>query len=79
MIHLRLNMHASVEYRCASIHPIIGSMEKRAPIIRNRTIVDECDVLFAFWDGISTGTAYTVKYAHQKGKPIKLFRLKGEI
>lgn len=52
---------------------------KRAPIIRNRTIVDECDVLFAFWDGISPGTAYTVKYAHQKGKPIKLFRLKEEI
>ncbi len=49
---------------------------KKAPLVRNRLIVDACDVLFAFWDGVSTGTAYTIRYAHERGKKIHLFRLK---
>ncbi len=49
---------------------------KKAPLVRNRLIVDACDVLFAFWDGASTGTAYTLRYARERGKEIHLFRLK---
>ncbi len=47
-----------------------------APLIRDRLIADECDMLFAFWDGKSSGTAYTVKYTRRLGKPVRLFRLK---
>ncbi len=38
---------------------------------RNRYLVDNCDSLIAVYDGSDKGgTAYTVKYARQKGKEI---------
>jgi uncharacterized phage-like protein YoqJ len=36
---------------------------------RNEWMVDHCDILYAFWDGTSGGTANCVKYAAQIGKP----------
>ena len=45
---------------------------KAAPLERNKLIVDECDCILAFWDGSSRGTKYTIDYAHQLGKPIKI-------
>lgn len=44
-----------------------------APLVRNRQIVDECDMLYAFWDGSSHGTKYTVRYARKINKPVQLF------
>jgi len=41
-------------------------------LVRNKLIVEECDCLIAFWDGTSRGTKYTIDYAHQLGKPIKI-------
>ena len=39
--------------------------------IRNRYLVDNCDVLIAIYNGGDTGgTAYTVKYAKMQGKEI---------
>jgi SLOG family YspA-like protein len=38
--------------------------------IRNRTIVDTADMLIAFWDGKSQGTASALSYARSKGKTI---------
>lgn len=49
---------------------------RKAPLVRDRLIAEACDVLYAFWDGVSTGTAYTVKYARDIGKTVRLFRLK---
>lgn len=41
---------------------------KRAPLLRNREIVDSVELLVACYDGQQTGgTAYTVRYAHEKG------------
>lgn len=34
---------------------------------RNRRMVDDADYVVAFWDGKSTGTAYTINYARRKG------------
>lgn len=45
---------------------------RTAPLVRNKLIVEECDCLIAFWDGTSRGTKYTIDYAHQLGKPIKI-------
>ena len=56
--------------------PDYHQYSRKAPLVRDRLIADECDVLFAFWDGKSSGTAYTVRYARQQGKPVRLFRLK---
>lgn len=38
-----------------------------ATFIRNREIVDNADVVVAFWNGTSKGTKYTIDYANKKG------------
>ena len=35
-------------------------------------MVDMADKILVIWDGISKGTAYTVKYAQKKEKSIKV-------
>ncbi len=45
---------------------------RAAPLVRNRLMVDYADAVLAIWDMKSKGTAYTVKYAQKKGKPIAL-------
>jgi predicted Rossmann fold nucleotide-binding protein DprA/Smf involved in DNA uptake len=41
---------------------------------RNRLIVELADLIVAFWDGHSTGTAYTIGYARRLGKPVWIVR-----
>lgn len=36
---------------------------RRAGFLRNNKLVQVCDYLVAFWDGSSTGTAYTIQKA----------------
>lgn len=43
---------------------------RRAPIERNRTIVDMSDVVIAFWHDDSRGTKMAVEYARAQGKPV---------
>ena len=38
-----------------------------APFIRNQLIVDDADMIVAFWDGKSSGTLDTIKKAEKKG------------
>ena len=40
---------------------------------RNQRLVDACDVLVAFWDGISKGTRTTVERALDSGKEVHVF------
>lgn len=42
---------------------------------RNRLIVEAADLVVAFWNGHSTGTAYTVNYAKRLGKPARVVRV----
>lgn len=46
---------------------------KRAPIERNKLIVDYSDAVVAFWDGKSRGTLFVIKYAKRIGKPIYIY------
>lgn len=41
---------------------------------RNRLIVEAADLVVAFWNGHSTGTAYTIGYARKLGKPVRVIR-----
>lgn len=45
---------------------------RRAPIMRNIQIVDNCDYLLAFWNGSSRGTKFTIDYAVRRGIPYKV-------
>lgn len=46
-----------------------GKYGKSAGFIRNQTIVDNCDMVIAFWDGESRGTADTIAKAKKAKKP----------
>ena len=41
--------------------------EWRAPLDRNTTIVEESNLIVAFWDGVSTGTMDSVNKARERG------------
>lgn len=58
------------------IRPDYGKHGKAAPLVRNRRIVNLADMIVAFWDGASGGTAFTVKYARQVKKPLKIYKIK---
>ena len=40
---------------------------------RNQRLVDQCDLLVAFWDGASTGTRATVDRALDSGRDVQVF------
>lgn len=45
---------------------------RRAPLMRNIQIVDNCDFLLAFWNGTSRGTKFTIDYAVKRGVPYRV-------
>ena len=47
--------------------------DARAAADRNQRLVDQADVLVAFWDGVSTGTRGTVERALDSGKEVHVF------
>jgi hypothetical protein len=51
-----------------------GKYGKRAGYLRNVQIVDECDLLIAFWDGESKGTKHSIDLAEKAGKLYKIVR-----
>ena len=49
-----------------------------APLIRNNQIIEYADIVLAFWDGKSHGTAYVIKKCREMNKNIKIFTLKNK-
>jgi hypothetical protein len=45
---------------------------------RNIQMVEECDMVYAFWDGFSYGTAQTIAQAVRLNKPVKVISYKVE-
>ena len=60
------------------IRPDYEKYGRSAPIRRNDLIVDNADMVLAFWDGNSHGTKYTIDYAKRTGKPVKVYVPKNE-
>lgn len=54
------------------IRPQYFKYKRNAPLKRNEIMVDICDEVLAFWDGISTGTKHTISYAKKKNKPVEV-------
>ncbi|MBR3290349.1 MAG: hypothetical protein IKI63_06200 [Clostridia bacterium] len=56
--------------------PDYKTFGKTAPLQRNRQIIDYADLVLAFWDGQSRGTAFVVAECVKCGKPVRVFPLK---
>lgn len=52
---------------------------RRAGFMRNGLIVEAADVVHAFWDGISRGTASTIKLTQKAKKPLTIHRIEGPV
>lgn len=48
---------------------------KSAGMIRNKEIINNCDMVIAFWDGESKGTKNSLKYAKKMEKKIKIIKV----
>ena len=52
------------------IRPDWDAYGKRAGFLRNEEIVNEADVVLAFWDGESKGTKHTINLTKKAGKKL---------
>lgn len=55
------------------IYPDYELYGKSAPLIRNKLIVDNADLVIAFWDGESSGTEFTINYAKRRRVPCEVY------
>lgn len=46
---------------------------RRAPLKRNITIIQNADIVLAFWDGISHGTKYVIDNCERMGVAVKIY------
>lgn len=56
-----------------------GSTDRGAGFARNSTIVGDSDVILAFWDGKSAGTADTAKKGLKRGIPVWVIKQDGSV
>jgi len=52
--------------------PDYDKFGKGAPLLRNKSIVKDSDHVIAFWDGLSSGTRFTIDYAQKQGKSVHI-------
>ena len=55
------------------LYPDYELYGKSAPLIRDKLIVDNADLVVAVWDGSSTGTEFTISYAKRRGVPVEIY------
>ena len=46
---------------------------RSAPLKRNITIIENADLVLAFWDGVSHGTKFVIKQCKSRSIPVKVF------
>ncbi len=56
------------------LRPQYNVYRKGAPLKRNETMVEICDMALIIWDGCSKGTEYTINYAYKMGKKVILIK-----
>ena len=57
------------------MRPDYKKYKRGAPLRRNDEMVDMCDMVLVFWDGVSRGTKHTVDYARKVGRRIEIVRV----
>lgn len=58
-----------------SIRPDSIRYGRAAPLVRNREIVKQAEMVVALWDGASKGTKYTIDYAKKQGVRTQVYLL----
>ncbi len=48
---------------------------RAAPLKRNEQMVDIADAVLVIWDGISRGSAHTIRYAERQKKQLQIIRI----
>jgi hypothetical protein len=56
------------------IKPNWSEFGRSAGIVRNKQIIESCDMCIAFWDGISKGTFSSINLCEKMGKNIKIIK-----
>ncbi|MGN0557391.1 MAG: hypothetical protein ACI4IV_06045 [Acutalibacteraceae bacterium] len=46
---------------------------RAAPLKRNIAIIENADLVLAFWDGTSSGTKFVIEYCRKHNIPIRVF------
>ncbi len=57
------------------LRPRYDLYRRAAPLKRNDEMVELCDKVLIFWDGVSKGTKHTIDYANKIGKPIEIITI----
>jgi len=55
--------------------PNYSKFGRGAPLKRNLEIIKASDMVLAFWDGKSKGTAYVIKECEKLGKSVRIIQL----
>ena len=64
--------------KLAEFLPEYERYQKRAPLVRNRRIIDYANSVLAFWDGASKGTRFVIETCRKLGKPCTVILYKTE-
>lgn len=60
---------------CMVIRPDYSRYGRRAPLVRNREIIERADIVIAVWDGVSAGTKHSLDYARKLHKEIRVYTI----
>ena len=63
---------------CVEFLPDYAKYGRSAPLRRNLQIIEYADMVLAFWDGKSRGTAYVIRKCREMNVPCKVFMRKKE-
>ena len=65
---------AAVTLPGANIQRTMRLLEESAPLKRNISIIEHADLVLAFWDGQSRGTAFVIRKCREMNVPVKVFQ-----
>ncbi len=60
--------------RLTEFLPEYDKYGRSAPLRRNITIIEHADLVLAFWDGSSRGTAFVIQKCREMNVPVKMFK-----
>lgn len=70
------NYAISHNIKLTEFPPEFDKYGRSAPLKRNLTIIQNSDIVLAFWDGNSHGTKFVIDKCNEMGVIIKIFVLK---